>query len=301
MCCNERAGTGPATPWGIVATGHATMAIGPVEVIAWNGDVSPGGVRVMTSDHRARSLLAVAVLLAASACEVPAYPGAQLQAPPSGFRVDNDAYHPRRMLFDREVIDHSAWIGPSPTAFSGIYINGHVGVVTLEDVAAAQEDARAFSDEGTTFGEIERITIDGRPAWGWFETRRAPELGSEWVAYRTVVAYDTVSYAIEFHSSDPVVRAAAPDTLRAIVASFAIAHTELNWRLIVGTLFLVVAAMHFLHLALRDTSSPREFELAQVPGHERLRETEATRRRRGSPILPGGAPAPHDADAGRST
>jgi hypothetical protein len=231
-------------------------------------------------------------MLVASACEVPAYPGAQLQAPPAGFRIDNDAFHPRRMLPDRDVVQHSAWIGPSATAFSGIYINGHPGTVSLDDVAAAQEDARVVSGERGMFSEIERITIDGRPAWGWFETRHVPELGSDWVAYRTVVAYDTISYAIEFHSSDPAVRAAAPDTLRAVVATFAIGRTELNWRGIVGILFLLVAGMHFLHLALRDTSSPRKFELAKVPGHDRLGEGELDHRR--GPILPGGAQAPGD-------
>jgi TRAP-type C4-dicarboxylate transport system permease small subunit len=57
-----------------------------------------------------------------------------------------------------------------------------------------------------------------------------------------MVPYDTITYAIEFHSGEPGLKR-EPDTLRIIVASFAVGETTWNFPLIavfVGmTLFLL--------------------------------------------------------------
>jgi hypothetical protein len=136
------------------------------------------------------------------------------------------------MFPDLDIVHHGAWVETASGLFSGIYVNGHPGVLTEDDVYAALEAGRLVAEADVTFGGIEPLTIDGRRGWGWTERLETPELGVDWVAYRAVVPYDTISYAIEFYGNDPGLKRTAPDTLRTIVTSFAVGELKWNWPLI---------------------------------------------------------------------
>jgi hypothetical protein len=183
--------------------------------------------------------------LAAAGCEIPNFEGAQIQEPPAGFLLQDDSYQRRPRFPDREVLQHTAWIRATGGPYSGIYINAHPGDLTADDVSEAQEAAKLDSlSAEVTFGGIEAMTIDGRTAWGWSERLETVERGLDWVAYRTVVSYDTISYAIEFYTGDPGTKLAAPDTLKTVIASFAIGETRVNLPLVAllgGVLLLGVS------------------------------------------------------------
>ena len=193
---------------------------------------------------RSQRLIVLTLLLGVAACDVPAFEGPQIQSPPPAFFIQNEAYQNRRMFRDHEIVSHDAWVETSWGFFSGIYINGHRGVLTEGDVRAAQEAALAAAVSGVIIENVEPLTIDGRDAWGWAERLQTRELGLSWIRYRAMVPYDTISYAIDFHGGEPELKG-RPDTLRVIVASFAIGQTtrDLPLLAILGgmTLFLVAA------------------------------------------------------------
>jgi len=100
------------------------------------------------------------------------------------------------MFPDLELVSHNAWGGTYWGHFSGIYVNGHDGVLTEEDMLTAWEASVAVAQEGVIFENVEVLTIDGRKAWGWAERLHTPELSLVWIAYRAMVPYDTITYAI---------------------------------------------------------------------------------------------------------
>jgi hypothetical protein len=189
---------------------------------------------------------ALALLLGSAACEVPNFEGPQIQSPPPAFFMQPEAYQERRMLPDLEITSHDAWVETSAGFFSGIYINSHAGVLTEEDAYSAWEASVVAAGEDVTVENLETLTIDGRDAWGWAEGLQAPVLGLAWIKYRAMVPYDTITYAIEFYGGEPGLKQ-MPDTLKTIVASFAVGKTTWNLPLIavfVGmTLFMINALM----------------------------------------------------------
>ncbi len=189
----------------------------------------------------------VALLCALLACDMPRFEGAQIQGPPPGFTLQPDTYQDRRLLEDRPVVHHDAWVRAQWGEFSGIYINAHAGPTGIEEVEAAREASLARppgrADQIREFGEVERLRIDDREAFGWPELVRSERRGVEYVAYRAVIPYDTLSYAVEFVSGDPAFKMRR-DSLRTVVASFGIGRTEYNLPLLLllaGILVLGVA------------------------------------------------------------
>ena len=187
-------------------------------------------------------LVVLVLVLASAACDMPTFEGAQIQSPPPAFYMQPDAYQQRRMFPDLELVSHNAWVETSWGHFSGIFINGHGGALTEDDVYDAWEASLAAAEPGVLVENVEILTIDGRRAWGWAERLQTPELGLQWIAYRAMVPYDTISYAIELFADEPGLKQ-RPDTLKTIVASFAVGETMWNFPLIavfVGmTLFLI--------------------------------------------------------------
>jgi hypothetical protein len=177
---------------------------------------------------------------------VPNFEGPQIQEPPQGFLLAPDSYQQRRLFPEREVVFHAAWV-ESIDDFSTIYIDGHPGVLGFDDAVAAREAARlAAIDPDVRFGEVEPLQVDGRDAWGWSERVETPTRGLVWVAYRAVVPYDTVSYAIEFYSGEPAIKREAPDTLKAVIATFGIGETTYNLPLIALLAGLALFAAAFV-------------------------------------------------------
>jgi hypothetical protein len=191
----------------------------------------PCGFRAVRSG-RASALAAVTIAAALVACDVPNFEGPQIQEPPQGFLLAPDSYQQRRLFPERDVVFHAAWV-ESIDDFSTIYIDGHAGMLGFEDAVAAREGVRrSATDPDVRFGEVEPLQVDGRDAWGWSERVETPTRGLVWVAYRAIVPYDSVSYAIEFYSGEPAIKRAAPDTLKAVIASFGIGETTYDLPLI---------------------------------------------------------------------
>jgi hypothetical protein len=209
----------------------------------------PGGRPVSRTLGTPPSLLAptlLAALVLASGCDVPRFEGAQIQRPPPGFTLQPESTLERRIFPDRTVAAHQTWVRSHWGDFSGIYIQAHRGATTREEVESAWQASLTSPgvrwDEEREVGGLERLTIDGRDATGWLETVRGPAGGIAWVSYRAVIPYDTVSYAVEFLSGDPTFKS-HPDSLRTIVASFAVGRVRFHLPLILlasgGLLFLL--------------------------------------------------------------
>ncbi|HSM60268.1 MAG TPA: hypothetical protein VK849_05700, partial [Longimicrobiales bacterium] len=183
-----------------------------------------------SSPRRRAAWLALA--LAGAACEIPDFEGPQIQRPPATFRMDPSTHQDRRMFPERDVVHHDAWVEATRGDFSGILIDGHPGRIGRDHVEAARSAAmKAALGRRAEFGEIETLTVDGRTAWGWGE-RWSLESGEvDFIAFRAVVPYDTISYAIDFLTGDPALEA-RPDSLRTIVASFAVGATRWNLPLV---------------------------------------------------------------------
>jgi hypothetical protein len=178
------------------------------------------------------SLGTLLCLAALSACDMPSYEGPQLQEPPRGFILHPDSYGPWPMFGHLPAVYHDAWVESLPP-YSTIRINGYSGALTLVDVMAAQDSARAHApDPQITFGPIEPLTIDGREGYGWEERIASQARGVPWVAYRAMVPYDDITYTIEFSTENPTYKSGAPETLKAVVGTFGVGETVYNWPLI---------------------------------------------------------------------
>ena len=221
--------------------------------------------------------LAALLLLTLSSCQVPNFEGPQIQDPPRRFFLQEDSYQGRRMFPDREVTWHTAWIEAMNGPYSGIYINAHPGVMTVEDVADALDAAKLAAEHpATSFGSIEAFEIDGRTAWGWAERLETPRLGLDWVAYRAVVPYDTVTFAIEFYGGDPRIKLAAPDTLKTVIASFAIGETTWNLPLVALIVGVTLFGISVLRTRAKErTARLRSVRLVSVEDLEKKEEPEA--------------------------
>ena len=191
-----------------------------------------------------------------------------------------DGSHPiRPMLSGLTPVFRAAWIESSVDA-SSIFIDGYPAVLGYEDAVAARDSARRYAvDRDTRFGEVEPIAVDGRSGWGWHERVETPTRGLVWVAYRALLPYDSVTYAIEFASGNPTFKRTAPDTLKAVIATFGIGRTTYNVPLIA-----VVAGAALFALALWRSKAAarakrlRSINLVKVPKKQAPSEPAATAR-----------------------
>ncbi len=214
----------------------------------------------------ARATLLVVPLIGALGCRVPDFQGPQIQHPPPAFTLNSSTYQDRRMFPDLEIVHHDAWVEASWGNFSGIYINGHSGALTRGDVEAARAEAiQAATGKLAEFGEVEPITIDGREAWGWGESWRREDGGLDFVVFRAAVPYDTVTYAIDFLTGEPGLKI-RPDSLRTVVASFAVGHTTWSLPLVAvgaGAMLLLMSTLRARARARREAT--RRMTLIRVP------------------------------------
>jgi hypothetical protein len=246
--------------------------------------------------------LASVAWLGTAGCTVPNFQGPQIQNPPRTFLLTPDSYQQRRMFPEREVTSHSAWISTAAGPYSGIYVNGHPGVIGLEDALTAWEAARAAPEHpDVSFTELQPLMIDGREAWGWEERMETAARGLEWVRYRAVVSYDSASFAIDFYAGDPLIKSAAPDTLRAVIASFAVGRTRLNLPLIaiIGGVILLVA--NLIHTRRKEREARlRSINLVTIKKKEEEDEQEAKEGASvGAAAAPSATSAPPDSGSHR--
>lgn len=189
------------------------------------------------------------------------------------------SYPIRPMVSGLTPVFRAAWIESSVDA-SSIFIDGYPAVLGYEDAMAARDSARRYAiDRDTRFGEVEPIAVDGRSGWGWHERVETPTRGLVWVAYRALVPYDSVTYAIEFASGNPTFKRTAPDTLKAVIATFGIGRTTYNVPLIA----LVAGAALFALALWRSKAEARakrlrSINLVKVPKKQAPNEPAGTAR-----------------------
>lgn len=200
-------------------------------------------------------------LVAATGCDVPRFPGPQIQHPPPGFTLQPETSSPRRTFPDRDPSFHTAWVHTSLGGVSVIYIDGHPGVLGAEEVMAARDRATTDEpDEDAVFGEVEALRVDGRNAWGWYERIESARRGLVEVRYRAVIPYDSVTYAIEFVSGEPSIKRASPDTLRDVVSTFAIGRTTYD----IPVILVVLGGIVFVVAVLRSRSKEKADRLRSI-------------------------------------
>jgi hypothetical protein len=201
------------------------------------------------------------------------------------------SYPIRQMVSGLTPVFRAAWVESSVDA-SSIFIDGYPAVLGYEDAVAARDSARRHAlDRDTRFGEVEPITVDGRSGWGWHERVETPTRGLVWVAYRALVPYDSVTYAIEFSSGNPTFKRTAPDTLKAVIATFGIGRTTYNVPLIA----LIAGAALFALALWRSKAEARakrlrSIILAKVP--KKAAPTEPATAAAPPATAPPAAPAP---------
>lgn len=217
-----------------------------------------------------RTVLVLTLALLASACRLPRFEGPQIQEPPVGFFIQEESYLARPLFPQRDVGFHTAWVHTDVSGVSVIHLYGHPGALSMDDVLAAHAGAQAAAtDPDRRFGPIEALTIDGREAWGWEERVESTRRGLVDVAYRAVIPYDTVTFAIEFESGEPKWKAASPDSLRAVVASFGIGRTTYNLPLIAIGAGAILLFASFVRGRSRERDQRlRSINLVQVPKEE---------------------------------
>lgn len=227
-------------------------------------------VPVIRDRHASRSVaMAAAAALLLAACQVPNFRGPQVQNPPDGYVPRLDLEQERRMFPDLALTHHDAWIESSVQEAGSIHVNGHHGSLGADAVQAARDAAEARAPDGVTIGGLERLVVDGREAWGWSERLTAPDGSVRRVGYRVAVAYDTVTYAVEFETTEPEMTG-RPDSVRAIVASFAVGETRWNLPAIaVIAAVLLLGIRAFRSRAERRAEHQRTITLAKVPAAER--------------------------------
>jgi hypothetical protein len=166
----------------------------------------------------------------------------------------------------REPVHHDAWVEASYGNFSGIYITGYAGSLGRADVEVAR-DAAVLDGRGRRgdIGPMEILTIDGRTAWGWGEEWRLQNGGLQYVVFRAAIPYDTITYVVDFLTGDPSLKS-RPDSLRTVVASFAVGRTRPNVPLLLISCGLFLFLLNaFVSKRRSAAARARHIPLARIP------------------------------------
>jgi len=187
----------------------------------------------------AAAVLAVSALFG---CTGPRMEGGQFKHPPTGFVFDANAREGRPVFPDREAIDVRAWMTMGED-HNSIFVTEYEGPATREQVQAARDAQEKNYGNYLDYGNLEEMTIDGRPAWGWLETQHYKGKLSSY-EYKAVVSYDDVSYAIEFFAGREDWR--DEHKLRAFVKTFEVGRSKPNYAALgVGAVLLLGAVAYF--------------------------------------------------------
>ena len=214
----------------------------------------------MKEKSRRRGWQAVAIVMlvcaSAPACSAPALEGYQVQAVPERFMFDANASKGRRVFPERVILSEGAWWGDvrSDEPQSDIFITRYVGNATLlESEAARNVQADRYGNPASIdYDQVARVTIDGRAAFVWMETRYDEHGAVRSLDYKAVVPYDTVTYAVEFSTS--ATHRLHPDSLTSVVHSWGIAETEIYWNAIFGVCAVLAGILLYL---MGRTREPR--------------------------------------------
>lgn len=162
------------------------------------------------------SFLIVALAAVVPACGPTYREGPNVTGVPEGFRYDANMTSGRPVLPNRTQIGQSGWITPFAEQHSSIMFSEYTGAADEAEVRAMLDDyARRYRH--AKYGAVEAVTIDERPAWGWYvEQHLQGKLAS--LEYQAVIPYGDVTWSVEFYASDP--RHRDPALLKKLVTSF---------------------------------------------------------------------------------
>jgi hypothetical protein len=185
------------------------------------------------SSRRGWQVAAVLALLTSGVigCVSSSVPGYQLRAVPRGFLFTANVTPGTTPLPDREMLSHGVWLGDIVTfePQSTIDVTRYAGAVSIEESRAVR-DAQASKygrPASIDYGEVETVTIDGRPAFAWMETRYDEHGAVRSMEYQAVIPTDTVSYLVAFSTS--AAPRLHPDSLTRVVQSWGPGRTEVLW------------------------------------------------------------------------
>jgi hypothetical protein len=145
------------------------------------------------------SLLLVLLLL--PACDRPMVEGGQITQVPSGFAFDANCRSARIALCGRQPLYQRCWFNRKER-HSGVVVTAYPGSVTRDEAEAARA-ALASRYTSEEYGPLAELRIDGRPAWGWFETQKDREGKVTRRAFKALVGYAAAAYEVEFSGGEP--------------------------------------------------------------------------------------------------
>jgi len=195
----------------------------------------------------AAALMLALATVGGTGCVSSSVPGYQLRAVPRGFLFTANVNSGVNPLPDREMLSHGAWLGDieSFEPQSTIDVFRYAGAVSIEE-ARAVRDAQAGKyghPASIDYGPVGTVTIDGRPAFAWMETRYDERGAVRSLEYQAVIPTDTVSYLVAF--STGAAPRLHPDSLTRVVHSWGPGKTEVLWGpiTIAAALLLGLAAL----------------------------------------------------------
>lgn len=199
----------------------------------------------------------VVALVGAVGCAKPSVPGLQLRAVPPGFLYTANANFGVNPFPGRDPLSHGAWLGDveSFQPQSEIFVTRYRGAVTTAEARTARDAqaSRYGHPASIDYGAVAPVTIDGRPAVAWLETRYDEHHAVRSLKYSAVIPYDSVSYAVEFDTSAP--DRLQPDSLIRVVHSFGRGQTTILWGPIKLALLLVAGfGLLLVYRARRSTA-----------------------------------------------
>ena len=182
----------------------------------------------------------ILTMVIAAACSAPRIAGYQVQDVPGGFLFTANANDGGSLFPNRNVLSRGVWLGDVETfePQSEIYVTRYSGNVTVDECETARDvqASRYGNPTSIDYGRVEPVTIDGRAAFAWMETRYDENGAVRSLDYTAVIPYDTVSYAVEFNTS--AAHRLHPDSLTRVVHSWGRGETEVHWNVV-----LVVAVV----------------------------------------------------------
>jgi len=186
-------------------------------------------------------------MVATAACLKPSVPGYQVHDVPEGFLFTANANTGVSAFPDRDILSRGVWMGDIETfePQSEIYVTRYSGNITIEEAEVARDAqaSRYGNPSSIDYARVATVTIDGRSAFAWMETRYDENSAVRSLEYKAVIPYDTVTYSVEFNTS--VAHRLHPDSLTRVVHSWGPGETEVLWGaiLIVGGVLAGLAAL----------------------------------------------------------
>jgi len=175
--------------------------------------------------HLIGTLVTAAALLGLSngGCSGIDRPGPNVEDVPEGFFFDANASAARKVL-EVEPLDQSGWFAHNANDdHSSIMITTYQGQIDEDTIRAARDThaqrwgRKSRSVNGSDYGSVEEIEIDGQRAWAWeiVQYYKGDLCSIEWTA---VVPYEDVTYAVEFFAG--MENHMSPELIRKTVYSF---------------------------------------------------------------------------------